>query len=89
MCSDSENALSVFPDKMLYVNTGLSRSEALHCSTTVPTIVSCFKLRLNGCGRNPGPLSFMFVMVINTSVLADLAGVPVHDARIDVTHNRN
>ena len=42
-CPDIANALSVFPDKMLYVNSGLSTSEALNCNTKVPTVVSSFK----------------------------------------------
>ena len=38
----SENALSVFPDAILNVNTGLSTSEALTWRTVVPTAVESF-----------------------------------------------
>ena len=72
---------------MLNINSGLSISEASTCSTMVPRVVLSFREIEYNCCPNMGPLSLTFVMVTNTSALADLTGVPVYDTSIVVSRD--
>ena len=66
---------------MLNINSGLSASEAFTCSTMVPTVVLSFRENESECCPNMGALSFMFVIVTNTSALDDMAGIPTREVR--------